>query len=102
MDNKNDNSRGHNYANIHMHDHDHDFIHFEIPATTVKDLALLEYMLEHNRQHAHELADLGIRLADEGFSVAAQTVNDAIKLFSQANDYLGNAIAQVNESGKLK
>ena len=98
MDN-NDHSREHSYEHVHMHDHDHDFVRFEIPASTVKDLALLEYMLEHNKQHAHELADLGIRLTDAGYESAAELVHGAVLDFNQANTKLKNSIDLISESG---
>lgn len=96
MENKNEQSHMPKYEHMHMHDHDHDFVHMEIPPTTMKDLALLEYMLEHNKQHVNELANLSLRLADEGYANAAELVNDAVHLFHQANDNLQKAIGLVH------
>lgn len=97
MDNKNEQSHGLNYERIHMHDHDHDFVQLQIPATTMKDLVLLEYMVEHNDQHAHELANIGLRLEDTVFTDAATLINDAVRLFHEANEKLGKAVRLVNE-----
>lgn len=101
MHNKNDNdSKKHSYEHTHMHDHDHDFVHLEIPAITVKDLALLEYILDHNKQHTRELADTGGRLAEEGFANAAELISDAVRCFNQANDQIEKAVRLLNESIK--
>ena len=98
MSGKDDKQKKHNYMHMHMHDHDHDFVHLEIPTMAVKDLALLEYMLDHNKQHAHELSDTGVRLSDEGFELAAKLIAEAVHHFNQANDKMEKAVALINES----
>lgn len=98
MDNSNESGAKRNYKHIHMHDHDHEFVQFDIPASTVKDLALLEYMLTHDKQHAKELADIGIRLSDEGFSDAAEEVGEAVRFYRQAHVKLQAAVEIINNA----
>ena len=98
MHNKDNKPKKRNYEHMHMHDHDHDFDHLEIPTMAVKDLALLEYMLDHNKQHANELADTAGRLVDEGFADAAAMINEAVNFFNQANVKMENAVALISES----
>ena len=88
------------YSHMHMHDHDHEFVHLEIPTMAVKDLALLEYMLDHNKQHAKELMDTSSRLKDEGFSNASDLIGEAVQFFNKANEKMEIAIAQINESSE--
>jgi len=49
-------------------------------------------MLEHNRQHAQELADTGNRLADTGLSDAAEMIGEALHYFDHANEKLEKAV----------
>ena len=98
MHNKDNKPKKRNYENIHMHDHDHDFEHLGILTTTVKDLALLEYMLEHNKQHALELADVAARLDEESLPQAAKLVSEAVACFNQANDKIEEAVGLISKS----
>ena len=98
MHNKDNKPKKSSYEHMHMHDHDHDFEHLGILTTTVKDLALLEYMLEHNRQHAHELEDTSVRLVEESLPKAAELIDEAVSFFNQANDKIEEAVKLIGES----
>ena len=98
MHNKENKPKKRNYEHMHMHDHDHDLEHLGVLTTTVKDLALLEYMLEHNRQHAIELADTSARLKDEELPQASELIMEAVRFFNQANDKIEEAVKLISES----
>ena len=61
---------------MHEHEHDHDHAHHchphshehsgDKPMSPEEVLALLNYMLDHNRHHADELHDICHALEDEG------------------------------------
>ena len=76
----------------HSHAHAHDHCYSEPPGAPPKDLALLKYMLEHNKQHAHELSEVGGRLAGAGLAEAAALIGEAAHYFDHANDKLEKAI----------
>ena len=94
------------HAHMHTHEHghmqddhhgrSHDHIHeASSDGASPKDLALLRYMLEHNRQHARELADVGARLATAGIEGAAALVSDAVHYFDHANEKLERAVGMI-------
>ena len=95
----------------HPHEHTHEHIHTssrnldaacnqgEINGVSPKDIALLKYMLEHNKQHACELAETGGRLAGAGFTGTAELINDAVRHFDYANSKLETAIGLISEEG---
>jgi len=87
----------HSHGHIHSHSHDHD--HGTAPGASAKDLALLKYMLEHNKQHARELSETGARLAEAGFDHAADMINDAVHYFDHANDSLEIAVGLIGGQG---
>ena len=89
-----DHTHGHGHS--HTHDHTHDHSHSAALGATAKDLALLKYMLEHNKQHARELSETGDRLAEAGFAHAADMISDAVHYFDHANDSLEIAVGLIN------
>jgi len=82
----------HEFAHTHVHSHDHE----KTPDAAIKDLKLLKYMLDHNKQHARELSEMGDRLAGAGFEHAADMINDAVHYFDHANDSLKIAIGLID------
>ena len=72
---------------IHDHDHDHDHEH-NSPEET---LALLTYLLDHNRHHAEELHDLAHGLDWE----ASELLHEAVADYRQGNDKLAEALAHL-------
>ena len=93
----------HNHYHPHEHEHDHEHGHShghshekaETTTASAKDLALLKYMLEHNKQHALELSQTGERLANAGFDGAADMISDAVHYFDHANDSLETAVEMI-------
>ena len=74
----------------------HDHHHHGIPEAG-KNLALLTYMLDHNRHHADELHDLAHELEHEGKAEAASLLHEALTAFDQGNDKLAQALSAAKE-----
>ena len=75
----------------HIHDHDH---HHHDHTSPEESLALLTYMLGHNRHHAEELHELAHSLDGE----AAQLIHDAVVDFELGNEKLAEALQILKES----
>ena len=71
---------GHEQEHAHTHTHDHH--------SPEEALALLAYMVQHNRHHAEELHELAHSMDDE----AAQLIHDAILDFDLGNEKLDEAL----------
>lgn len=81
----------------HEHEH-HEHEHHEHPHPTVSPeerLALLSYLLDHNRHHARELHELAHGLGNEE---AAQLIHDAVVDFTMGNDKLAEALSLLKEA----
>ena len=76
----------------HTHDHDHD--HHRGHASPEESLALLTYMLGHNRHHAEELHELAHGMDGE----AAQLIHDAVVDFELGNEKLAEALHILQEA----
>ena len=100
MQNTRNHSSERNYDHLHMHDHDYDIEHTrdhaESPVTAEKDLALLKYMLEHNKQHARELSEISARLLNSGFARSAESIGEAVDYFDNASAKLEQAIGAMD------
>jgi len=73
---------------IHDHEHQHDHEHHHDHASPEETLALLTYMLGHNRHHAQELHELAHTLDGE----AARLLHDAVADYEQGNEKLASAL----------
>ncbi len=71
------------------HDHHH---HHDAPKEAGENLALLTYMLDHNRHHAEELHELAHDLSDEGRDAAAALLHEALELYEKGNEKLAQAL----------
>jgi hypothetical protein len=69
----------------HTHDHEHHHEH----SSPEETLALLTYMLGHNRHHAQELHDLAHGVEGE----AADLLHGAVDDLGHSNDKLERALA---------
>jgi len=54
-------------------------------------------MLQHNRQHARELAETGAVFEGAGLSAAAKYISGAVHDFDHANEKLEKAIELIEE-----
>lgn len=79
---------GHEQGHTHAHPHDHGYEHSHDHHSPEEALALLAYMVQHNRHHAEELHELAHSMDDE----AAQLIHDAILDFDLGNEKLDEAL----------
>ena len=80
-----------------MHDHNppenHTHSHSHAAASSPEEaLALLTYMLSHNRHHAEELHDLA-HCFDE---VAEDLIHQAVDKLGESNDLIEQALSLIN------
>lgn len=76
------------------HTHDHDHHHHRGHASPEESLALLTYMLGHNRHHAEELHELAHGMGGD----AAQLIHDAVVDFELGNEKLAEALHILQEA----
>ena len=80
----------HDHEHCHEHPHTHSHSH-EVPENATaeeRNIAVLQYMLDHNIHHAGELNDLSAMFEGE---VRHQLLH-AVEAFDQANGYLATAL----------
>ena len=70
------------------HTHDHEHSHNHKTHSPEETLALLSYMIDHNRHHAEELHEL----AHSANAEAAALIHDAVELFDSGNEKLEKAL----------
>jgi hypothetical protein len=73
-----------------MHDHNHPHEHLHENADPAETLALLNYLLGHNRSHARELDELAHRVDNEQAHLLLHAAVDALE---ESNDKLEAALA---------
>ena len=80
----------------HEHDHSHAHPHGHGPAAASPEetLALLRYMLDHNRHHADELHELAHGVSDES---ARDLIHEAVDALNESNLRLEEALALLKE-----
>ena len=83
----------------HGHEQKHD-MHDGGENAVRQTIALLKYMLEHNRHHAEELHDLAHQLNGQGKEAAADRIHEAIHSFNEGNDLLEQALAAIESEQK--
>lgn len=86
-----DSQSGHAHAHEHACHHEHS--HEGTPELTREQtVALMSYMLEHNRSHAGELHNIAHALEAQGEHDAAALVGDSVHYFEHCNDKLEEAL----------
>ena len=91
-------SHGHDHGHTHEHAHDHSHEHCGACAQTKpgsEQEALLSYMLDHNKHHAAELADVAKKFQETGKEDVAVQIEKAIENFDKGNLYLSLALSLV-------
>ena len=92
----------HEHTNEHTHDHSHGQEHCggcesgcaqKKPGSEQE--ALLSYMLDHNKHHAAELADVAKKFRETGKEDVAVQIEKAIENFDKGNLYLSLALSLV-------
>ncbi len=76
---------------MHSHDHPHTHAPADSPEET---LALLRYLLQHNRHHAEELHELAHNVDD---GAAHTLLHEAVDALQESNDKLAAALAALGE-----
>ena len=78
-----------------MHDHTHEHTHAHAAAASKEEtLALLRYMLHHNRHHAEELHELAHNVPD---GEAHTLLHRAVDQLNESSDSLERALALLEE-----
>ena len=85
-----------------MHDfvgHEHEHMHESITAFDSKEqaVALVSYMLEHNKAHTEELHEICHKLEASGEMEAAFLVDDAVDKFREGDTLLEAALAALKK-----
>lgn len=75
--------------------HHHDNHHETAELSAEQTLALMTYMLDHNRSHSKELHNIGHALEDQGKAEPAALVFESVHFFEQCNNKLEAALKQV-------
>lgn len=78
----------------HKHEHQHEHAHAEVTSRE-ETLALLSYMVSHNKHHAEELANLAPGVEGE----AALALQKAIAFFQAGNQELETALKLMQPNG---
>ncbi len=81
------------HAHGHEHNHSHEPASPEL--SPEQTLALMTYMLDHNRSHAQELHNIGHALEAQDKIEAAELVFESVHFFEHCNDKLEAALIQV-------
>lgn len=82
----------HDHSHAHHHDHSHDHDHELDPNDPhARNVALLTYMVSHNKAHADELRDLMGALDEH----SAEHISKAVELFDQGNAELEHALNEL-------
>lgn len=82
----------HDHPHEHPHEHPHDHEHPHPAASPEETLALLQYMLGHNRHHAEELHELAHGVRDEA---ARELLHGAVEALQESNRRLEAALARI-------
>ena len=90
----------HGHEHGHAHDHAEGHCHSEgckscagCSDADAETLALVTYMLDHNRHHAMELADMAKKLREQGKDAAAEQIDRAVSDFENGNLRLSVALS---------
>lgn len=62
-----------------------------------ENLALLTYMLDHNRHHSEELEELAARWEAAGHVEEAIEIRKGVEKYQEGNQYISNALAMVQK-----
>ena len=82
-------------SDIHTHTHDDEHCHCHEDHnehSANEDVALLKYMIEHNRHHGEDLHELFHTLDGAGKKEAAALVGEAMHFFDHGNEKLSAAL----------
>ncbi len=94
-----DSHAAHEHPHTHDHDHDHSHEHSHGGFDSIEQaVALMTYMLDHNKHHAEELHDVCHKLEDMGKAAAAEKLGQALHEYYHGNEHLAEALAALKEA----
>ena len=93
-----DHEHAHGEAHAHDHEHMHTHSHEAEGGAPSQTVALLRYMLEHNRSHAAEVSALIPKLVSEGKADAAMMIESGVNSYKDGNDWLAAALKKLEEA----
>lgn len=90
-------SHVHAHEHVHPHEHfgdhgEHDHSHGDA-TTSERTVVLLDYMLNHNRDHAAEIHEMAHQLEAEGKTEEARLLHLGVSSFNEGNNRLEEALA---------
>ena len=90
----------HTHAHTHEGEHDHEHAHCGCghdhgAQPKDEDTAVLAYMLDHNKHHARELAEIAKHLREQGKDDAAAQIEKGVEDFEKVNMRLSIALSLV-------
>ena len=88
----------HTHAHTHEGEHDHEHAHCGCGhdhGAKDEDTAVLAYMLDHNKHHARELAEIAKHLREQGKDDAAAQIEKGVEDFEKGNMRLSIALSLV-------
>ena len=87
----------HDHSHEHGHEHSHEHSHggFE---SVEQAVAVMTYMLDHNRHHAEELHDVCHKLEDMGKAEAAEILGAALHEYAHGNEHLAEALEALKKA----
>lgn len=108
MPHSHEHAHDHEHGHDHTHHHNHECGHGHHCGPECSDagkcgsetVALLTYMLDHNRHHAAELDQMAENLQKLGMDAAAGQIRDAVADFQKGNMRLSLALTTVKEQLK--
>ncbi len=100
-DHDHEHSHDHDHEHEHHHHHDHDGDvhahcgHCDPDGGSCKDetLALLTYMINHNKQHAAETDKMAKELEEKGLGDVAKQMREGVMNYEKGNMYLSLALS---------
>lgn len=85
----------HEHDHGHPHDHDHCYNHTHEGMDAKngdETIALLNYMIEHNKHHGEDLHEIYHSLEAAGKKEAADLVHEAMHMYDHGNEKLAEAL----------
>lgn len=89
MEHTHDHDHGHTHEGEHCHCHTHEGQNAQSANETV---ALLNYMIDHNKHHGEDLHEIYHSLEAAGNKEAAELVHEAMHLYDHGNEKLAEAL----------
>lgn len=85
---------------LHHHHHDHEHDHGDTAETVPEQtIALVSYMVDHNRAHANDIHELAHKLEAMGQYEVAELMGEGLSCYIDGNERLAEAL-EVLKGGK--